>query len=123
MTLCKFNVYILTDQQPHWIQCALPTNIYIEKMYMIIWGWLWILLSLNLASILWSFFQIFRSKTFLAERLIHLTETEQEVLARNLTTDGILALRLLKSNTNDFFVNSILQQLSNLVLNTTNKTN
>ncbi len=111
MTLCKFNVYILTDQQPQWVQCALPINIYIEKAYMIIWSWLWILLVIITIDIIMYIINYFRSYHFIRKRLTDLNLDEQIFLANSLTKDGILTLKLVKSNTNDFYVNAILSNL------------
>lgn len=111
MTLCKFSVYILTDQQPHWVQCALPINIYIEKMYMLVWAWLWILVVIISADIIHFVFKSFRSTQFIRERMLDIDAKNEKLLADDLTKDGLLMLHLVKSNTNEFYVNAILSNL------------
>jgi hypothetical protein len=115
MTLCKFHVYLLTDDQVNWIQCALPINIYIEKMYLILWIWLWILLLIIICDIIKFIFQFLRSNSFIYDRLDILNLDQQEHVSKMLTKDGVLTLRLLKSNTNEFYINAILSNLSRLL--------
>jgi innexin len=129
MTLCHFQVYQLTDQQTHWIQCALPINLYIEKMYIMIWFWLWILFIVTVLSIFkYLFLLVARNKQFIANRRevdlgrsnydeetskLNAIEDKyiDEQFIRHLKPDGVLLLRLLKANTSSLYVNLIVSKL------------
>ena len=78
---------------------------------MIIWSWLWILLVIITLDIIWYIIDYFQSYDFIRKRLTDLDLDEQISLANNLSKDGILTLKLVKSNTNDFYVNAILSNL------------
>ena len=57
-------------------------------------------------------FQFLRSNSFIFDRLDKLNPDQQEHISKMITKDGVLTLRLIKSNTNEFYVNSILSNLS-----------
>lgn len=113
MTLCKFQVYILQDQQTHWVQCTLPINIYIEKMYLIIFAWLCFLFVLIIISIVYNFVFIVRGKRFLSSEINDekLDDYAVTKLKSYLRPDGMLCLKLLKSNTNRYYVSNVLTSL------------
>ena len=113
MTLCKFQVYIYNDQQTQWVQCALPINIYIEKIYIGVWIWLWVLLALTIYGIFSYIFRILRRNSFLKDRMGQ--EKDFQRLKNYLTVDGFLSLHLIKSNTNNFYVCSIISTLYKLI--------
>jgi hypothetical protein len=115
MTLCKFQVYILTDQQTHWVQCTLPINIYIEKIYRIVWAWLWILMLVMSLSLISYIVKLWKSNSFLKERVDNIDQQEIEGLKRELKPDGILVLRLLKTNTSNYYVTSVLSNLNDIL--------
>lgn len=114
MTLCKFQVYILQDQQTHWVQCALPINIYIEKMYIIIWVWLWILLAFLVVDILCLLKLIISPNRFLINEIKGVVASDDpdfNKFKKHLKTDGALLLSLIKSNTNKYFVSILITKL------------
>lgn len=118
MTLCKFFVYILTDKQTHWVQCTLPINIYIEKMYIILWVWLWILLAITLVNFITEAISLWRMDSYLTKELLQNAENSKNLAPKDLTElkeylkpDGILILKLIKSNTNRYYSFTILNNL------------
>ena len=124
MTLCKFQVYILTDQQTHWVQCTLPINIYIEKIYLIIWIWLWVLLVALFVSFVNHVRFVARAERFLgdelraqAEQFEHngtmadITQNDVERFRNYLRLDGVLLIKLIKANTTRFYTMNILKNL------------
>ncbi len=113
MTLCKFDVYILTDVQTHWLQCTLPVNIYIEKIYIIIWGWLWILMGLIAYSFVRQLISLSRARRYLLSEFDQEEESKQDLgsFGDYLKQDGLLVLKLIKSNTNKYYATNILNNL------------
>lgn len=115
MTLCKFQVYILNDQQTHWMQCALPVNIYIEKMYYIIGIWcifLFLLTMFNFMRYVF-FLSVSRSK-YIEKRLITNSETDELPAnnLKNLRPDDLLVLELIKANTSEYDLIRIIKKLN-----------
>jgi innexin len=138
MTLCNFDVYQLTDKQTHWIQCTLPINLYIEKIYLIIWFWLWLLLGIITLNILnYIYLLTTRNKDFVNNRYdvdpIEKNEDNNESnndelqvdmsedFVKYLKPDGILLLRLLKINTSSLYVSVILSKLYHSFVQKRNK--
>jgi hypothetical protein len=116
MTLCKMDVFIqMNDRQVHWLQCTLPMNLFLEKIYVGIYIWLWILLLIIFFGIIHLIFKslpIYR-KTFIKKRLLSQKKSDVNNLYDFLGLDGILTLSLLSSNTNDVNVNAIINEFAN----------
>lgn len=115
MTLCKFQVYILNDQQTHWMQCTLPINIYIEKMYYIIGIWCIILFLLTMFNFFhYVFFLSISRKTYIDKRLI--ADPESDELPPNnlkdLRPDDLLVLELVKVNTSEYELINLVKKLN-----------
>ncbi len=121
MTLCKFQVYILTDQQTHWVQCTLPVNIYIEKMYVLIYIWLWLLAGLTVFSFIRDIFFVRSSSNFLANELENQVENlngeSLEAFQKYLKADGVMLIRLIKANTNRYYSAAIVRNMFKLSIN------
>ena len=115
-TLCKMDVFIqMNDRQIHWLQCTLPMNLFIEKIYVGIWIWLWILLLVTFIGIINNICKALPSyrKAFIKSRLSSQKNCDVNNLYAFLGLDGILALSLLRSNTNDVNVNAIINEFIN----------
>ena len=116
MTLCKFDVFVqMNDRQIHWLQCTLPMNLFLEKIYVGIYIWLWILVLITLIGVFHMIFiilPIYR-KRFIKKRLLNQKTSDVENLYKFLGLDGILTLCLLSSNTNDVNVNAIVNEFIN----------
>jgi innexin len=117
MTLCTFKVYILNDIQTQWVQCALPINNYIEKIYIFVWFWLWVLLFLNVLD----FFRIIfflksGSKSYIkAYASTDENQNSYKNISSYLRSDGLLVLKLLESNTSNYYIICILSTISKLL--------
>lgn len=113
MTLCKFSVYILTDPQLHWLQCTLPINVYLRKVFLIIYLWLIVLFLLIIFDIFKYLIFFFNAKKFVASLINEekLSEENLDELCKSLRADGLVVLKLLKSNTNSFNASAIANKL------------
>jgi hypothetical protein len=116
MTLCKFQVYILTDQQSHWVQCTLPVNIYIEKIYLVIYAWLWVLVILIVYSFVKDLLFVRNADAFLRGELENQRHgaVDQKSLTdfkKYLRTDGVVLLKLIKENTNRYYSSVITEKM------------
>lgn len=109
MTLCNFTVYILNDQQRHWVQCTLPINIYIEKIYFFLRLWLPFLVLLGLLGMI--------------KLIIEIRTTKQEIarmkdfdgdLKKELNYDGYLVLLLIKKNSDLVAYRAILNEMKSI---------
>ena len=113
MTLCKYEVFILQDPQTHWVQCTLPVNVYLRKLYVIIYSWLLFLFFLLIVNIIYNLSFLVSGKKFLVEQ-IHEEKLDQSTVSRlkdNMGSDGLIILKLLKSNTNRYYSSNIITGL------------
>ena len=113
MTLCKFNVYILTDPQLHWLQCTLPINVFLRKVFLIVYLWLIVLFLLIILDIFKYLIFLFNGKKFVANLINEekINEENLDELCKSLKADGLVVLKLLKSNTNSFNASAIANNL------------
>lgn len=117
MTLCKFQVYILNDQQTHWMQCTLPINIYIEKMYFIVGVWCIFLFFLTMYNFIrYLIFVTSSRKKFIENRLIGSSEGEEKPKNNlvDLRPDDLLVLELIKVNTSEYDIIELVKKLNKL---------
>ena len=113
---CKIDLLTTYDIQRHWVQCVLPDNVYIEKAYIIIVNWLYVIFILNVLSLIFHLQFIFKRfrNTFILSKL---NEDDNELsidgdeFTDMFTVDCTLALRLINQNTYDFKVTAILKSL------------
>ena len=113
MTLCKIDVYIqMNDKQIHWLQCALPMNLFIEKIYVGIYVWLWFLILVITFGLLYTILKatpVYR-KNFIKKRLNQTKRAYMDKIYDILSLDGVFTLDLISSNTNDVNVNAIVNE-------------
>lgn len=115
MTLCKFQVYILNDQQTHWMQCTLPINIYIEKMYFIVGIWCIILFCITVYNFIrYLYFLSFSRGAYIQKRLVANPDTNEipENNLENIRPDDLLVLELIKVNTSEYDLVDIVKKLN-----------
>lgn len=115
MTLCKFQVYILNDQQTHWIQCTLPINIYIEKMYWIIGIWSIFLFFITMYNFIRYVMFLSKSNDEYIQRRLIKNETTEEMPVNNLANlrpDDLLVLELIKVNTSEYDLVTLIKKLN-----------
>lgn len=113
MTLCKYEVFILTDPQLHWLQCTLPINVYLRKVFLIVYFWLLVLFFLVVADIFKFIIFLLNGRKFLASLIKEekIIEESLDYLSGGLKADGLVVLKLLKSNTNNFNASAIATNL------------
>ncbi|RNA11649.1 innexin unc-9-like isoform X6 [Brachionus plicatilis] len=113
MTLCKYEVFILNDLQTHWLQCVLPLNVYLRKAILIIYFWLIFLFCLIVGNMI-DYIMYLRNGKKLFVNLIQdekINEDNTNEILRNLNADALLVIKLLKSNTNNFYLSAIATKL------------
>lgn len=114
ITLCDVDIRQFSNVQMFTVQCALPINLFNEKVYLIIWFWLVFVSIINMHSLLlllWNAFLPSRkafvvhhlktylngmsSSTDLPSPIIH------KFIRDYLRQDGVLILRMIHANTNN----------------------
>lgn len=117
MTLCKFQVYILNDQQTHWMQCTLPINIYIEKMYWIVGIWCIFLFFITIVNFIrYVMFLSYSRGKYVEKRLVRNPDTDELPVnnLENLRPDDLLVLELIKVNTSEYDLVTLVKKLNKL---------
>jgi hypothetical protein len=109
MVMCNFDIFILNEPQTHWVQCVLPVNVFLEKIYFIVYIWFCILFVLTLFGILSRIISLFYADTFIQNGFDY--EIRSLDFKNYITTDGVLVLQLIKNNTNILAVKSLLSNL------------
>ena len=59
ITLCDFQIRELGERHHYTVECILVINIFIEKMYFILWLWFWILLAVTLIDTIKFIYRMF----------------------------------------------------------------
>lgn len=113
VTLCDFKIRQMQNVQPFTVQCALPINLFNEKIYIFLWWWIlfvavmsvlgfiihcWTLFTMNRVSYMKKYLRIMnkaKSGNSTDDRLI------SQFVNEYLRQDGVFALRLMAKNTND----------------------
>lgn len=113
VTLCDFQIRQMQNVHDYTVQCALPINLFNEKIYIFLWFWMlltallsivgfivlcWTLFTMNRVNYLKKYLRIMnkiKSGNITDERLIH------QFVNEYLRQDGVFALRLMAKNTND----------------------
>jgi hypothetical protein len=109
------------EEQLHWLQCTLAINIYLEKFYIIIWFWLWFVLLSTVLSI-FNYILRFTMKRrfFIQSRLESNNEMDREkcvdIFLRETNLDTLLVLKIIHSNTSEFYASAIINELKGLIM-------
>lgn len=122
VTLCDFKVRQLENIQSWTVQCVLPINLFNEKIFAIIWFWLFlvsILTFYNLAT--WLFYLLFNhNKELFVRKHLRIANQIQcgfdKKLARRFATDylredGCFLLRIVGKNSTDVVLSDLLRIL------------
>jgi len=127
ITLCDLDIRQFSNVQQYTVQCALPINLFNEKMYLFLWFWLSLLSVLNIwsmAECMWNAF-LFNRQAFILHYLRiaannHLLSEPvsnrhflYRFVSHYLRQDGSLVLRALESNTSDVLLTEIIASLWN----------
>ncbi|XP_052814301.1 innexin unc-9-like [Mya arenaria] len=121
-TLCNFKIRQLQNVQPFTAQCVLPINLFNEKIFAVIWFWLFLVAILsfyNLAT--WLFYLLFahRREMFVKKYLeiSNLIQTGfDKKLSRRfanvyLRDDGCFLLRMVGKNSTEFILLGLIKIL------------
>ncbi|XP_070205817.1 innexin unc-9-like isoform X2 [Littorina saxatilis] len=130
VALCHFQTYDINANTNHdgatgkWVQCILTINVFLEKLFLIEWFWLLLLLIMTCINFCVWCFKILQTRTALrfAERYMKLLgvytaplpvpkgcSVEQFVM-EYLRNDGIFVLRILAVNTNEVVVAELVEE-------------
>jgi len=118
---CDYKVRQMPNIQTHTVQCVLSINMFLEKMYLILWFWLIMLLVMNTVNLVqWMMRYVMkeRSELFLAKNLQLLgidSKKERKLFIRfvrkYLRTDGVFMLRIVADNTSEIMTLDLVKQL------------
>ncbi|KHN77041.1 Innexin-3 [Toxocara canis] len=126
VTMCDFEVRELGNIHRWSVQCVLPLNMFSEKIYIILWFWLHIMLVTTIINTIIWLFQILRSQSrlnFIEDMLNSAKVTDVsfvintdyhnnlERLYNDLGWDGVLVLRIILSNAGELATISVIKHL------------
>lgn len=122
VTMCDFHIRRLGNVQRYTVQCLLSINLYTERMYIFLWFWMVVVLTITCLSLLvWIMRSCgLRNRSMFIRR--HLRATEhydfsslrslcQEFTGEYLRHDGVFLLRLIGHNTDGITVDEITSSL------------
>ncbi|CAF1290087.1 unnamed protein product [Adineta ricciae] len=120
ITLCDFQIRELGEQHHYTVECILVINIFIEKMYFLLWLWFWILLFITIVDTIRSFYQIFvrhSRNVFIVQHLELIVknrasrEQQFRYFLRYFPIDNLFALWIVGLNSTPLIVAEILDEL------------
>ncbi|CAF0810702.1 unnamed protein product [Rotaria sp. Silwood1] len=120
ITLCDFHIRELGERHYYTVECILVINIFIEKMYFILWLWFWILLIITIIDIIRFIYRIFmrHSRNVFIVRHLDLivrsrpaSEVQFRQFLRYFPLDNVFALWIIGANANALIVAEILDEL------------
>ncbi|XP_059174229.1 innexin unc-9-like isoform X2 [Physella acuta] len=118
---CDYKIRQLYNLQTFTVQCVLSINLFLEKMYLIFWFWLVILLAFNtvnliqwiLRSIVPSIGGNFLSKYSILLKLNTASEKKlfRKFVGQYLKTDGVFVMRIVSANIGDMLTLDLVNHL------------
>lgn len=137
VTMCDFEVRELGNIHRWSVQCVLPLNMFSEKLYIILWFWLHIVLVVTFVNLTIWMFQILRDQSrmdFIKEMLDNaqaldrprkdeIEETTIQRMYEDFGWDGILILRIILSNAGQMACVATVYELYKKYLNQPYKAN
>ena len=120
VTLCDFRVRELGHAHSYTVECILVVNIFIEKIYFILWLWLGVLLVVtvvDLVRLAYVFFPRHSRSHFVRMHLELLVKAPDRASARferwlsQCPTDSLCALRIISANTSSELCAQVLHRL------------
>ena len=120
ITLCDFQIRELGKRHYYTVECILVINIFIEKMYFVLWIWFGILLIITIIDTINFAYQIFFRhcrNAFLVDNLelifvSHIpTESRFQRFRQYFPVDNLLILRIISANSYSLIVAEILYEL------------
>jgi len=120
ITLCDFQIRELGERHYYTVECILVINIFIEKMYFLLWIWFGILFLITIIDIIRFIYRIFVRHS----RNAFINENLNLIIASNINTDkqfhefhryfpidNLFALIIISTNSNSLIVAEILYEL------------
>ncbi|CAF0837032.1 unnamed protein product [Rotaria sordida] len=120
ITLCDFHIRELGERHYYTVECILVINIFIEKMYFILWLWFWLLLIITIIDSLRLIYRLFvrhSRNVFIVQHLDLIVksrvsnEGQFRHFLRYFPMDNIFALWIIEANANTLIVAEILDEL------------
>ncbi len=128
VTLCDFHIREIGIVHRYTVQCVLPINLFNEKIFLILWFWILILVAFNLGDFISWLLRIIRvgSRTAYVRRKLAMKraadksidysnrddgDLSEQFVHDYLQGDGCFALRLLARNGQDIIVGEVIDQL------------
>ena len=122
VTMCDFDIRQMSNEHRYTIECALPINLFNEKIFIFLWFWLVGLTLMNFLSLIaWISSLFAMNRTSYIKKYLSISERMRRTpLDRKhlkcftelyLRQDGVFAVRMLSKNTNDVVVAEIVCKL------------
>lgn len=125
VTLCDFHIREIGIVHRYTVQCVLPINLFNEKIFLILWFWIFLLAIFNLFDFIAWLIRIIRvgSRSSYVKRKLEMIQarntrtdlddkkTRRDFVYRYLDVDGCFALRLLARNGQDIIVSDVIERL------------
>ncbi len=120
ITLCDFQIRELGERHYYTVECILVINIFIEKMYFILWVWFWMLLLITIIDTIRLIYRIFirhSRNIFITQHLDLLVrdrmskESQFRYFLRYFAIDNLFALWVIGANSNTIIVSEVLDEL------------
>ncbi|UJR09573.1 hypothetical protein I4U23_013808 [Adineta vaga] len=120
ITLCDFHIRELGEQHMYTVECLLVINIFLEKMYFLLWIWFGLLLMITIIDFIRFIYRMFiqhSREVFIRENLELLLDyrvNDSRYIGnfiRYFPIDNLFTLRILSSNSSSMIVAEILQEL------------
>lgn len=119
--LCDYKIRQFQNIQTHSVQCVLSINLFLEKMYFILWFWLIFMLALNTINLVqWIIRGLIpgQSESFLKKYLLLLgidskreTKLFIKFIFKYMKTDGLFMLRIVAANTSEILTCDLIRHL------------
>ena len=120
LTLCDFRIRELGEKHFYTIECILVINIFIEKLYFLLWIWFVVLFVVSLYATFRFVYRIFLQHSrhmFVINHLDLLVRSPSKhdkrfrLFLNYISIDHIFVLSLLSANTNEVIIAEILDEL------------
>lgn len=122
VTMCDFDIRQMANEHKYTIECALPINLFNEKIFVFLWFWLVSMALLNICSLFaWISSLFAMNRTAYVKKYLYISERMRRTPLDKkhlkcftelyLRQDGVFAIRILSKNTNDVVVAEIVCKL------------
>ena len=120
ITLCDFQIRELGERHYYTVECILIINIFIEKIYFLLWMWFWLLLLITIIDTARFMYRILirhSRNLFIIQHLDLIVksrirkETQFRYFLRYFPIDNIFALSIIAANSNSIIVAEVLDEL------------